>query len=121
MFLDSSFAVLLQGLAVGMTSATFANFMTLATGWIFASKRTVTGMLLAAGVAGKHHHAAYHRFFSEAHWSRDALGLAVFRLIEGFCEEEIQVAIDDTLARKRGLKMFGTGMHHENLVLQFNV
>jgi SRSO17 transposase len=116
MFLDSSFTVLLQGLAVGMTSATFTNFDTLITGWVFASKRTVTGMLLAAGVAGKHHHAAYHRFFSQAQWSRDALGLAVFRLLEGFCDEEIQVAIDDTLARKRGLKMFGTGMHHDPLL-----
>ncbi len=73
-------------------------------------------MLLASGVAGQRHHSAFHRFFSEANWSRDALGLAVFRLLLPFCDDIVLVAIDDTLARKRGLKMFGTGMHHDPLL-----
>jgi hypothetical protein len=116
MNLVSSFAVWLQGLAVVMTDPSFQNFMTLATGWVFAPRRTVTGLLLAAGVAGQRHHSAFHRFFSEANWSLDALGLAVFRLIEPLAGDEILLAIDDTLAHKRGLKMFGTGMHHDPLL-----
>jgi hypothetical protein len=109
----TSFAVLLQDLAIAMTAPSFANFETLVTGWLFAKRRTVTGMLLAAGVAGRRHHAAFHRFFASAPWSRDALGLAVFRVIEVLCGDAIFVAIDDTLAHKRGLKMFDAGMHHD--------
>lgn len=116
MSLVSSFAILLQELAIAMTAASFPNFETIVTGWVFAKRRTVTGMLVAAGVAGLRHHASFHRFFSHARWSRDMLGLAVFRLIEALCGESIVVAIDDTLARKRGLKMFGTGMHHDPLL-----
>lgn len=116
MNLVSSFSVLLQELAIVMTGPSFQNFVVLATGWVFSSRRTVTNMLLAAGVAGERHHSAFHRFFAEANWSLDALGLAVFRLIEPFCGEAVLVAIDDTLAHKRGLKMFGTGMHHDPLL-----
>ena len=113
MILVSSFAVLLQEVAVAMTGPSFENFQIIATGWTFARRRTVTGMLLAAGVATRRHHAAFHRFFAQARWSLDDVGLAVFRLLEGLCDECILVAIDDTLAHKRGLKMFGTGMHHD--------
>src|SRR5665213_3678120 len=116
MNLVSSFSVLLQELAIVMTAPSFQNFVVLATGWVFAPRRTVTNVLLAAGVAGERHHSAFHRFFAEANWSLDALGLAVFRLIEPFCGEAVLVAIDDTLAHKRGLKMFGTGMHHDPLL-----
>jgi len=116
MNLVSSFAIVLQDLAIGMTAPSFANFVTLLSGLTFAKRRTVTGMLLAAGVAGRRHHAAFHRFFSAARWSRDALGLAVFRLLEPLCGDAIFLALDDTLARKRGLKMFGTGMHHDPLL-----
>lgn len=113
MNLVSSFAVSLQDLAVVMTLPSFQNFVTLVTGWVFAPRRTVTGMLLATGMAGERHHSAFHRFFSKASWSLDCLGLAVFRLIEFLTGAQVLVAIDDTLAHKRGLKMFGTGMHHD--------
>jgi hypothetical protein len=116
MFLDSSFALLLQDLAVGMTAPSFNNFMTILTGWVFAPRRTITSILLAAGVAGKRHHASFHRFFASAQWSLDTLGLAVFRIIEKCCGDTIFLALDDTLARKRGLKIFGVGMHHDPLL-----
>lgn len=96
-----------------MTEPSFQNFMIIATGWVFAPQRTVTGMLLAVGVAGERHHSAFHRFFSTAHWSRDALGLAVFRLLDPLAGDTLLLAVDDTLAHKRGLKMFGAGMHHD--------
>jgi hypothetical protein len=57
----------------------------------------------------------YHRVFSAARWSLDAVGLAVFQLIQPWLGEIVLLALDDTLARKRGLKMFGTGMHHDPL------
>lgn len=114
MYLASSFAFLLQELAWTMTMPSFRNFTLLVTGWVFASRRTVTGMLLAAGVAEERHHSAFHRLFSAARWSLDAVGLRVFRIVEAALDEEsVLVAIDDTLAAKRGLKVFGAGMHYD--------
>ncbi|MGH9553121.1 MAG: IS701 family transposase, partial [Terriglobales bacterium] len=116
-FVVSSFAVVLQELAVVMTVPSFRNFLIIVTGWIFSRRRTVTGMLTAAGVAGKRHHAAFHRLFAAARWSLDALGLAVFRLLEPLLSRDtIFLAVDDTLARKRGLKVFGVGMHHDPIL-----
>jgi hypothetical protein len=41
----------------------------------------------------------------------------VFRLLEPYLgEETILLGLDDTLARKRGLKIFGVGMHHDPLL-----
>src|SRR6185503_3183643 len=117
MFLVSSFSILLQELSVVMTTPSFHNFLTILTGWVFAKRRTVTGMLTAAGVAGKRHHASFHRLFATAQWSLDALGLAVFRLVEPLLGQgTVFLALDDTLARKRGLKVFGVGMHHDPLL-----
>jgi hypothetical protein len=54
--------------------------------------------------------------FSAARWSLDKLGLAVFDLMQPFLGGVVMLALDDTLARKRGVKMFGTGMHHDPLL-----
>jgi hypothetical protein len=117
MNLHTSFEYLLQELAVVMTQPSFQNFVTIVTGWIFARRRTVTGMLVAAGMAGKWHHSAFHRLFAEGAWSLDALRLAVFRMLEPLVsDQQILIALDDTLARKRGLKVFGVDMHHDPLL-----
>ena len=73
-------------------------------------------MWLAAGVAGSRHHASFHLFFANAPWPLDMVGLALFRMVEPFCKSTLFLAVDDTLARKRGMKMFGTGMHHDPLL-----
>jgi len=117
MELVSSFVGLLEGLSSTMTAPTHASWITIVTGWVLASRRTVTRMILVAGEAAGKHFSSYHRVFSAARWSLDALGLAVFGLIESWLEEDaVLLALDDTLARKRGLKMFGTGMHHDPLL-----
>lgn len=116
MSLDNSFMLLLQTLVPIMTAPSFANFCVLVSGWIFAGRHTITQMIVAAGAVGTKHHSAYHRLFAAARWSRDRLGLAVFDLIQVGRLGTVFVAVDDTLARKRGLKMFGTGMHHDPLL-----
>lgn len=107
------FDQLLQALAPTMTGPTFHSFVTILTGWVFAPRRTVTRMIRAAGDASEKHYSSYHRLFSAARWSLDAVGLAVFELMSPWLDEVVLVGIDDTLARKRGRKMFGVGMHHE--------
>jgi hypothetical protein len=99
-----------------MTAPSFDNFCVVLTGWIFASRHTITQMLLAASAVGTKHHSAYHRLFAAARWSRDRIGLGLFDLIRPWLPDTIFLAVDDTLARKRGLKMFGTGMHHDPLL-----
>jgi hypothetical protein len=117
MNLVSSFEVLLQQLAFVMTIPTFTSFVTLLTGWVFSSRRNITGMICAAGAVRTKHHSAYHRVFAAARWSLDALGLAVFDLVLPWIDDAVVLlAIDDTLARKRGLKIFGVGMHHDPLI-----
>jgi hypothetical protein len=117
MNLVSSFVELLQQVAFVMTVPTFTSFVTVLAGWVFARRRTVTGMILAADAVGTKHRSAYHRVFASARWSLDELGLAVFGLILPWLEDgSVMPAIDDTLARKRGLKVFGVGMHHDPLI-----
>jgi hypothetical protein len=118
MYLVSSFLVFVEQLSFVMTAPTFDSFITLLTGWVFARRRTVTGMIQAADAVNIKHHSAFHRVFSAARWSLDELGFTVFDLIRPYINdhEPIMLALDDTLARKRGLKIFGVGMHHDPLL-----
>lgn len=116
MSLVPSFVDLLQPLSCVMTAPSFDSFMTLVGGWAFARRRTVTAMIMAADAVGEKHHSAYHRLFAAARWSLDELGLAVFGLMLPLVPGVVLLAMDDTLARKRGLKVFGVGMHHDPLL-----
>jgi hypothetical protein len=99
-----------------MTCPTYQSFLTVIGGWVFANRRVVTQMIVAAGAVDDKHHSSYHRVFAAARWSLDQVGLVIFGMIEPWLGETTFLAIDDTLARKRGLKMFGTGMHHDPLL-----
>lgn len=118
MELVSTFEALVREVSFVMTRPTFQTFLMVLTGWLFARRRTVTGMILAAGAVGVKHHSAFHRLFASARWSLDDLGLAVFDLVLRLVDPGATVflAVDDTLARKRGRKIFGVGMHHDPLL-----
>jgi len=115
----SSFVELLSSFAPMMTAPTYANCILVASGWIFASgRRTVTEVIQRAGAVGQKHYTVFHRFFSRARWSMDEvsrllLGILLKLVPEG---DVVYLAIDDTLCRKRGLHIFGTGMHHDPLI-----
>jgi len=114
--LVAPFADLVQYIGLGMTVPTFQSFLTIVTGWLFAPHRTVTAMLVAAGAVGSKHHSAFHRLFAAARWSLDVLGLHVFDLVAPWRGGDVvELSADDTLARKRGLKVFGAGMHHDSM------
>jgi DDE superfamily endonuclease len=113
MLLDvpSSLGGLLSLFRPCFTQPTFQTFCALSVGLLTrVRERTVTGMLLAAGLAGSWHHCRAHRFFSRARWSPDRLGMIALDLVVGQlvgAEEPIVVAIDDTLMRRSGPKVFG--------------
>jgi hypothetical protein len=69
MELVPGFTALLQGLSAAMTTPTFQSLVTVLTGWVFASKRTMRRMILAAGPLADKHYSSYHRLLSAAHWS----------------------------------------------------
>ncbi len=64
MALVASFVQIVQPLSWAMRASVFRSFLIVLTGWLFAPRRTITGMLVAAGVAGQRHHAAFHRVFA---------------------------------------------------------
>ena len=115
MDLVPGFQELLQGLSPAMTAPSFGSLCTLVSGWLFSGRGVVTRMIVAAGSGATKHFSSYHRLLSTASWSLDAMGLAVFTMITPFLGDVVMLGLDDTLARKRGLRMFGTGMHHDPL------
>ena len=113
MDIATSFLPLLQPFAGPMTRPTFDTLTTLLAGWILAPRRTIAGMIRAADA--DRHHAAFHRVFASAAWSIDRVGPAVFDLVTAGMDTAF-LAADDTLLPRRGLKVFGTGMHRDPLL-----
>ena len=98
------------------TAPTFVRFVILAVGWILAcdpsSGGCVTDALVAAQVSGSMHWEAFHRFFSRARWDPDTLGQTLFRLLGPLLSPSgIELALDDTVAQKRGIRVFGASVH----------
>src|SRR4051812_38530166 len=76
---------LLAAFAPCFTAPTFRTFNLLVSGWLQCrGRRTVTGLVIAAGAVGQRHISVFHRFFARAQWSLDALGQVVFRLALGW-------------------------------------
>jgi hypothetical protein len=78
--------------------------------------RTVTGILIGAGMQQIVGHDRVHRFFTEHTWSVDALGLAVARLIVTRllpAGASLEVAVDDTLFKRRGKQVHGAFWTHD--------
>jgi hypothetical protein len=119
MQLTPTFGSLLHPFRQVFTAPTFATFLTIATGWCLSFRRRfVTELIQSAGAVQDAHHSRYHRFFSNAAWSIDDLYEALAReaIATFYPEGTIEAGVDDTLCRKRGLTIFGTGMHHDPLI-----
>jgi len=99
------------------TAPSFRTFTMLACGFLAQTgKRTVCGMLAGAGLARVWSHDRAHRFFARARWNADDLGLAAARLVVALlvpAGEPVTVAIDDTLFRRRGKKVWAASWFHD--------
>jgi hypothetical protein len=111
----ASLLLILEGIfRPALTQPSFMNLVTLVAGWVqtMAPSHTVTESLLAAHVAGRRHHSAFHRFFSRATWDPDTIGYwLVQRLVDRLGDGVLRVVIDDTIASKKGPHVFGLGTH----------
>lgn len=115
--LPSSLNELLLLFASCFTQPTFRTFQALVVGQVSQTRlRCVTGMLTGARLSAVWHHARAHRFFSDARWSVDELGLKVAELIVSRLlsrDAPLLVPLDDTLLKRRGRKVFGCFWHHD--------
>ena len=105
--------LVLQTFSIVLTKPSFANLLVVVCGWLLTQgPHAVTEALVMTGVAGKRHHEAFHRLFSRARWNPDDMGRWLFhRLLPYVGNDAIQVAIDDTLAPKKGPHVFGIASH----------
>ena len=113
----ASLASLLAWFAPLFTAPSSRTFCGLACGFLAqAGRRTVCGMLAGAGLSQRWPHDRAHWFFARARWSADELGLAVARLVAGLlvrAGEPVVVAIDDTLFKRRGKKVWAASWFHD--------
>jgi hypothetical protein len=109
----ASFLGVLEAFRIALSAPAFANLIVVACGWILTEgSHAVTEALVQTGVAGRRHHAAFHRFFSRGTWDPDVLGRWMFERLTPFLGPgAIPIVIDDTLAPKKGPKVFGIGSH----------
>jgi hypothetical protein len=112
-----SLQALLEDFRPCFTAPSFATFCALITGLIAQTRRrTVCGMLLGAGLERVWHHARAHRFFTAARWSPDRVGLLLCDLIIKLLlapGAPITLAVDDTLFKRAGKKVYGAFWHHD--------
>ena len=108
-----SFFGVLEAFRIVLTGPSYANMVVVACGWVLTQgPHAVTEALVRTGVAGRRHHEAFHRFFSRGTWDPDRMGLWMFRRLEPFLTNEtLRVVLDDTLAPKKGPRVFGIGTH----------
>lgn len=115
--LPGSWLRLLSSFRSCFTAPTFCTFVTLVSGLVARpQQRTVTGMLIAAGMSRVWHHSRAHRFFSQAVWSLDQVSIVLLTLI---MQEllppglPVLIAVDDTLFTRSGRKVAKAGWHHD--------
>jgi hypothetical protein len=99
------------------TAPSFEAFTQLLAGMVVTrGPRTVTGMLTGAGLSQAWSHHRVHRFFSRAAWEPRKMALVLAAaVIEALIEAgaPVRVAVDDTLLRRRGKKVWAAWWTHD--------
>jgi hypothetical protein len=119
MELTASFVLLLQQFIPVFTVPTFQTFVQVVSGWLLSHRhRYITEVIFAGGNLENGHWCRFHRFFSLAAWDLDVLGMWLAKLVLRVFAlgGTLYWAVDDTLCRKRGLTLYGAGMHHDPLI-----
>src|SRR6202453_4547583 len=119
MELTQSFGNLLQHFMAVFTVPTFQTFLQICHGWVLSHRhRFITDVIFSGGNVGNGHWSRFHRFFSDAAWDLDVLNMYLAALVAKIlCPTgTLLFAVDDTLCRKRGLTIYGAGMHHDPLI-----
>jgi hypothetical protein len=119
MELTASFLDLLQQFSPVFTAPTYRTFAWIVSGWVLSQRhRFITEVIFSSGNVGNGHWSRFHRFFSHAAWDIDTFSLFLAKLAMTILAPGSTVywAVDDTLCRKRGLTLYGAGMHYDPLI-----
>src|SRR6059058_4216586 len=119
MELTPSFVALLQHFSPVFTAPTFQTFALIVTGWILSHRhRYITEVIFSCGRVGIGHWSRFHRFFSHAAWDLDTFSMSLAKLVATILAPGATLywAVDDSLCRKRGLTLYGAGMHYDPLI-----
>ena len=119
MTITSTMEASIQQFVSCFTKPSFQTFRVIVTGWLLGGgRRTVTHILLAGDGLKVKTFSCYHRFFSQARWTLDAVGRVMLALVLKFILDDtpIVVAVDDTLNRKTGKSIWAAGMHYDPLL-----
>lgn len=105
---------MMEAIQPAFTRPGFRNAWVVFTGWVLTmGTHAVTQSLVMTDVARRIHHERFHRFFSRGAWNPDDVGRMLFKkIVERLCPDgRIVVALDDTLAAKKGPEVWGIGSH----------
>jgi SRSO17 transposase len=119
MELTPSFVALLQHFCPIFTAPTYQTFTWIVTGWILSHRhRYITEVIFSCAKVGFGHWCRFHRFFSHAAWDLDEFSMVLAKLVATILAPGATLlwAVDDTLCRKRGLTLYGAGMHYDPLI-----
>jgi SRSO17 transposase len=119
MELTPSFVALLQHFSSVFTAPTHQVFTLIVTGWVLSHRhRYITEVIFSCGQVGVGHWCRFHRFFSHAAWDLDTFSMNLAKLVATTLAPGATLlwAVDDTLCRKRGLTLYGAGMHYDPLI-----
>jgi hypothetical protein len=111
-----SLSEVVEALRGAFTAPGFATFKDLLGGMLAATgEHSVTGMWIAAGLAGRAHWGRAHRFFSHARWDADCLGLLLAPLAVALFAPSgaLCLVVDDTLFHRYGKKVHGAFYQHD--------
>jgi hypothetical protein len=119
MELTSSFCDLLHQFFPVFTAPTYQTFVCIVAGWVLSQRhRFITEVIFSSGHVGNGHWSRFHRFFSHAAWDIDTFSLHLAKAVITILAPGATLywAVDDTLCRKRGLTLYGAGMHYDPLI-----
>src|SRR5581483_3332379 len=119
LILPSTLIGLLVAFEPCFRAPSYRTFQWLVADWIHClGRRTITAVAVASGGVDRCHSSVFHRFFSRATWSLDALGQVVFRLALAWlpADQPLFVLLDDPLVRKTGKGIALATLHHDPLL-----
>ena len=122
MELTPSFVALLQHFSPVFTAPTYQTFSLIVTGWILSHRhRYITEVIFSCGQVGAPRRTGprFHRhFFSHSARDLDTFSMHLAKLVVTILAPGATLlwAVDDTLCRKRGLTLYGAGMHYDPLI-----
>lgn len=114
--LCESMRKVLECLLPVFTMPSGSRFLWLVAGWLLATgRRTITGMVRAAGLTAAGHYSSFYRFFCHAVWSERALcrtwAMTIAALF--YPQGDILCCGDDSLMKHRGPKIHGAGIYRD--------